>query len=242
MNKIDFKEYWSDKTSSLNRSSEVIYYQKKAYEHLNIMRESNLQSGVVDFGCGACELLTEISRITDHQYTAIDFSKSLLGEASKAVNADRVTLVHSSARSYAMSAKEEVWMSCGAVNQYSDRRELEDFIQVFWDNDHSRALYFFDCIDPVKYRFFSSRIIGSFSPYKKSNGLRPFLVKIGQRLMACLYVISGRYARQVESLGAMGYGVRPEFWYDVTKGLKVQIEIVSSAVFEYRYHVRLEKQ
>ena len=77
MNHIDFKSYWSNKQSSMNRSSSEIYYQIKAKEHSLLLENANIRKGIIDFGCGAGELLDKLYpyfKIYNCKYNKIIFS------------------------------------------------------------------------------------------------------------------------------------------------------------------------
>lgn len=237
-----FKRYWADKTSSMNRRSSSAYYQEKAREHLALMADGSLSGGVVDYGCGAGELLSQMLPGLPQRIVAVDYSNQLLETAKLKLSSSRVRFVIADALDYADRATESAWMSCGAVNQYSDIGRMEQFVRSFADNKHAQALFLFDCIDPLRYRLFACGLIDSYVERpQRGSALRASLRTAVHWLRALhsLVGLSGR--RPCQSLAQMGYGFRAQFWLDLARRLGLKVTIVSSLYFEYRYHVLLGK-
>ena len=82
---IDFKSYWADKKSNMNRREDSNYYDKKATEHISFISQYGKSKSVTDFGCGAGELLSRYVDLMPADYRGIDFSDSLLRRARETV-------------------------------------------------------------------------------------------------------------------------------------------------------------
>jgi cyclopropane-fatty-acyl-phospholipid synthase len=234
-----FVEYWQTKSSSLNREAGDAYYLRKASEHLRLLEQTPLAEGLVDFGCGAGELLSKLSAQLTCRIVAIDYSQALLDIARRAIAPGRVELELSSALDYAPRSREAVWMSCGAVNQYSDEAQMTAFMQCFANNSVARELLFFDCIDPARYVLFASGLSGSYLRDRSSTS-RLAVLRTYRKLKALVDMLAGARS-QCWSLGEMGFGYDTRYWHALERRCGFRIEIVSSLYFEYRYHVLIKK-
>jgi SAM-dependent methyltransferase len=241
MNDIDFRQYWRVRESSMNRREDAAYYARKATEHVRLMDLFGPREAVVDFGCGAGELLAPFHAAYRTGIAAIDFSPSLLERARAALAGTGVEFVEAEAAEYARKATAPRWMSCGAVNQYSDESALASFVESFAANPHASQMFLFDTIDPARLTLLRGRIVES---YVKPGGLRG--AGLRQNLRALAYGWRGwrlaRDRRSVVPLGSTGYAVKLAFWRDACRRASLEVEFASSAEFEYRYHVVIRKR
>lgn len=94
MNKIYWKDYWADKTDGQHRRQDEDFMENEAKEKLFLLEGGK---SILDFGCGAAELLTYYSRVYDFNVGA-DFSASMLKSAAKRLeqfnSIDKVRLLH----------------------------------------------------------------------------------------------------------------------------------------------------
>jgi SAM-dependent methyltransferase len=241
MNDIDFRQYWQGRESSMNRREDAAYYARKATEHVRFMDQFGPREPVVDFGCGAGELLVPFNAAYGAGVTAVDFSPALLGRARIALAGTGVEIVESDAADYARSAAAPRWMTCGAVNQYSDAAALAGFVAAFAANERATQLFLFDTVDPVRLTLLRGRVVES---YVKPAGLRGAGVRDNLRALAYAWR-SWRIARSragVIPFGSTGYAVALSFWRGHSRQASLDVEFASSAEFEYRYHVVLRKR
>lgn len=239
MPEINFKEYWQDRDSSMNREDNTGYYNAKAAEHLAIISQSKVGNSVVDFGCGAGELLGPFSQGFQGKITGIDFSSSLIDIARKRPDLAEANLVESEALKFASGTEAPLWMTCGAFNQYSNAEKLTEFIEAFVGNKFAQKLYLFDTIDPVRVVLLRDDIIESWKPQRRELGrLRSFV----KRWRGLLKAYRCRTSNQsVVQLGDLGYGVFVGYWFKQASLHPIDVKILASAQFEYRYHAVLTK-
>jgi len=235
---IDFQAYWANRESSLNRSAEASYYALKACEHAIFLNQADTSQGLVDFGCGAGELLYALYPHLSCQILALDFSSQLLNKAKQLNAQTKIQFLETSAQDFAKPDFGSAWMSCGAVNQYSNQQEMSDFLHKFVQHPTAKELYLFDCIDPVKYALFRSGVIQSYLQVSPRTRLKQALSVI-RTLKALFFQL--RF-QPCEPLDDMGYGFRLDYWLQaIPSESRPQIAFFSSLMFEYRYHVVLKK-
>ena len=239
MKNIDFTKYWSNKSSSHNRDSSDEYYLSKALEHKAIMSFYGEYSEIIDYGCGAGELIVFILKFMDSNFICVDFSKKLLHEARQKINSNRVTFVENNAVDYSASSGGQAWMSCGAVGQYSTIEEMKLFIENFFKSE-AEILFLFDCIDPLRYELIKYSCLGSYINSHEEKNI--------SKIIARLSFIFFRYSKllisskTVRSIGEMGYTYDYRFWREIASKMNLDLSIMSSHKFEYRYHVVLRKK
>ena len=236
MNK-DFT-FWKNQSSSLNRANSEESYEKIAQELYHIISGYTAQHGIVDFGCGAGELLLPLSTKFNSNIVAVDYSNEMLKAAQEKCKGKKIEFICKDAMDFAQtnSLQNELWMSCGGVNQYSDAAQLNQFILSFIDHPHAKHLLLFDTIDPIEYMLFFSGIISSYRNIPKSHRIKNYA-----RLLIglCRYMFSNLVMALPTG---MGYAVHKKFWWQADYIKHLDIEIVSSMYFEYRYHVLIKKR
>ena len=231
------KRFWDKQVSSRHRAEGDRFFRRKAREHAALLADEDRSRGIVDIGCGAGELLWHFAPKARVE-CAIDYSESMLSRARVRLAQYGVRLIHETDVCGRMAALEyPVWTACGSVNQYLDPRSQRELLRVFARNHHARALYWFDCVDPVRY---AVRGLGCDYSSERSPSLKASLAGIVR--MTRQAVSSGLLANaRWLGTGAMGWGYLPSFWRQECKGLGLGVDIVSSAMYEYRYHVVIRK-
>lgn len=239
MTSAEFREYWRTKTSSMNREDSEGYYLRKAREHILVMRRHGPDAPVVDYGCGAGELLSRFVADYAARISGVDFSTSLLERARLALCDTGIELIEADAVDYATKACVTRWMSCGAVNQYSDREGILGFLDAFVDNRSVQQLFLFDTIDPIRLALLRDGVVDSYIPGRRHPSLAKKVMRATRGVAISLRIALG--AAPVIPVGSMGFGIKPGFWLDWAFEHSVGVTIIGSVEFEYRYHVILDK-
>lgn len=266
---IDYSSIWSTQSHSGNRSNTYQYLEQKASETQAVLKDycGYSSESIVDLGCGAGELLEHlVARI--NIVKATDYSASMLS-AARTKLADEY--LYSTLKficdgvNILPALVEEFWISTGALSQYSSRDQLELIISSFQHNKAAKHLVLFDTIDPVRYfilplisygNYISDattasnpktytngksfgRVISCWSRILKVALFRPLISLLNLSKLLLSLLVSSRVFRLPGSL--MGYGVLPSFWSLTARRCKLKVHLVSSRVFEYRYHVVISK-
>lgn len=240
MQEKNIEEFWSNQKSSLHREDNSNFYKKIALEHFSLLKEANATSGIVDLGCGAGELLKYLCPLVEIE-VAIDNSPSMIREAKKRLcSLFTGILIEGDFFRYLPSSSHFVWMTTAGLNQYSNESNLKHVLNLFLSNKKSQFFFFFDCIDPVRYA------LVEFISYKKIAKFKNFfgLVKFYKILRILQLLVLNKYLTETVCLGspAMGYAQRPSFWLKIGNKKNLDIEIISSRYYEYRYHVIIKKK
>lgn len=266
---IDYSSIWSTQSHSGNRSNTYQYLEQKASETQAVLKDycGYSSESIVDLGCGAGELLEHlVARI--NIVKATDYSASML---SAARTKPAVEYLYSTLEficdgvNILPALVEEFWISTGALSQYSSRDQLELIISSFQHNKAAKHLVLFDTIDPVRYFILPLISYGNYisdattasNPKTYTNGksfgrvisclsrilkvalFRPLISLLNLSKLLLSLLVSSRVFRLPGSL--MGYGVLPSFWSLNARRCKLKVHLVSSRVFEYRYHVVISK-
>ena len=233
-----FLPFWTGRTSSGQRYSGPIYNMAKAQEHANFMTSSDRVRGAVDLGCGAGEILSEFTNLVTIN-AAVDFSSSMIEAAKKSIPNRGIAFHCQDVFEYLSVSRESVWTSSQGINQYSDERMLTELFAAFAKSQEASAMYLFDTIDPFKYLLARGGVLGAYY-----GGIHFSIVKRTLMLLVGT-VISLLYPRwfQIGYLGRIvGYGVSPTFWTRMCGNHDLNVRMVSSLHYEYRYHVAIEKK
>lgn len=237
----DFCEFWNRQRVSLHRSGMDDYYARKAREHAGVITEAGIVGPIADLGCGAGELLSHFSKILQVEI-AIDFSASMLEEAKRRLNGQTIQLIQSDALTAARNLTCPVWISCGAVGQYLDALELRLLVRAFSDAVPARALVLFDCVDPARYGMQLPSSLYPLTPVAPPGVPRRIKAYVRAMWHGLKLTMNGAIntGHRLGSIG-MGYGYFPAFWQDLCAGTHLHCHIVSSGLYEYRYHVIIRK-
>ena len=234
-----YQSLWNKVDDSGNRLKEDWYYQAKAKEHIQLFSVEDKERECIDLGCGAGEILQIMTKALKIK-TALDFSEKMIELAEKRNYHSRPNFICADCFEYLPSCNDQVWITSGAINQYLDNQRISDIIRIFAENPNAYSFYLFDCIDPLRY---ASLTLGS--KFKKENidsklSLRGFVSMI-KEYATIAYKINFVSPTYKYSFLHFGFGHAPILWHSLRKKHDLQIEIVSSRYFEYRYHVILKK-
>jgi SAM-dependent methyltransferase len=242
----DAQGFWSAQVSSLHRSSEPRFFEEKASEHAALIPVAERNQPVVDLGCGAGELLHYFADHVNVQL-GLDYSESMLDQARALLSDRDIELSSADAFEFLPTASQPTWTTTGALNQYLDATEIARLVAVFANNEKARAFYLFDTVDPLRYRLLPLGISYAKPSGSAAAGARGWIVmarKFAAKALATpgvvAAILSGRLGIRLGGPG-MGYGYRPSFWHGLASRHGLDIEIVSSRLYEYRYHVLLRK-
>jgi SAM-dependent methyltransferase len=234
------EEFWSNQKSSLHREDNSNFYKKIALEHFSLLKEANATSGIVDLGCGAGELLKHLCLLTKIE-VAIDNSPSMICEAKQSLsNLFTGILIEGDFIRYLSTSSHQVWMTTAGINQYSNESNLKYVLNLFLNNKKSQFFFLFDCIDPIRYDFVEFiSYKNTYTKTKKFFGLINFYKKL--RILLRLFL--NKNLSETVYLGSpnMGYAQRPSFWFKICNQKNLDVEIISSRYYEYRYHVVIKK-
>lgn len=240
---MSHKAYWERQSSSQHRADLCEFYASKAAEHASVMRVADRSAGALDLGCGAGELLEHLLPLV-HLDAGLDYAASMLDAASNRLGEAVPLLEEADVFEYLENAESPVWMTTGALNQYLDAAQLRKLIQLFAESDRAQSFYLFDCVDPLRYRLMDVGI-----SYRPTQLVVPSLSQILKQplinLRAAIGVLfSSPLSSALVSLGSvsMGYGVPPRFWLEFANGSGVDVQVISSRYYEYRYHVSIFKR
>ncbi len=243
MNKIVseniYKALWNSVEDSGNRLNTDWYYRAKAREHVHLISDEDKRKDCIDLGCGAGEILQFITNDLNIKI-ALDFSQKMIGIAEQLNYHNRPEFICADIFNYLPSCDLPVWTTSGAINQFLDLSRISEVIRLFAENSNTDSFYLFDCIDPLRY---STLTLGS--SFKKDNSkkklsIRGYFSSLFQFLKVSYKVnfISPTYKY---SMLHFGFGHAPRLWHMLGEQFNLQIDIVSSGFFEYRYHVIIRK-
>jgi hypothetical protein len=264
----DYSRIWSTQFQSGNRSNTFLYLERKALETYAVLKDycGYSTEPVVDLGCGAGELLEHLLS-SINIVKAVDYSKTMLSAArERLANLKLHTAPDLICEGVDIlpGLMESVWISTGALSQYSSKDQLELIVSRFQENQAARYFVLFDTIDPVRYfalpfisyknsyigkgALVDSKVYDSNSSLevaarkKRSLNLilsRPLIILHNLLCGLSTILTSPQVCRLPGSL--MGYGVSPSFWLSIASRRGLGISILSSREFEYRYHVVISK-
>ena len=192
-------DFWSSQHSSLHRGSDDAFYDEKAHEHVDLMAPVDRVS-IADFACGAGELLAHLAPLVQIE-VASDFSESMLGEAAARLAGSDIELIHRDGLNHAREATQRVWTTCGGLNQYLEPQSLHEWLRLFAANEHARAAYLFDCVDPHRYR--ALRLHSSYVERELTRSTRVRL--LARRIM---HTACGRNTADLGVSGEPEHGIR----------------------------------
>lgn len=231
------KRFWETQVVSRHRDDSDEFYRLKAREHAALLSEKDRSVGIVDLGCGAGELLAHFARYATVE-AALDYSESMLDRARQRLDGRGIELILEPDICTRMAqAKYPAWIACGSVNQYLDERAQRRLLTTFARNARATSLYYFDCVDPIRY---AVRNLGC--DYL-ATGLPSVRAIAAFAFRTARQILSGDVFRAARWLGSesMGWGYLPYFWRRECARLDLHVEFVSSAMYEYRYHVMVRK-
>jgi len=230
-----FEKYWKNKTLSGHRHDSSIFYKDKVREHLALLSDDEKKMDISDIGCGAGELLFYLEKECNI-VEAVDYSQSMLDKAKKLLRGKKLNFLIFDANSYIKQTCSEVLFACGSFNQYLDKKDIENIVKTFRESSSCRSMFLFDTIDPDKYELWKQ----GRARYDRFFPSRKEILKLNVKEI--LGVFTGKYKQYMVEIGEMGYAYRPHYWSYLANQYDLDIEMVSSQKYEYRYHVILRKQ
>lgn len=231
MSDFTWQGYWSGRTDGGHRQQSEEFLQQEAREKLY-----HLDGGesILDFGCGSADLLAHYASAYSRLVGA-DFSPSMLAGAARRLArfhcSDRVTLVEADDRS--------VWekvpgtfdrITAGQVIQYLTPVKIEAFLDSAAGRlNEGGRIVLFDIIDPRIFFLFELGLFGG-GDTRTAAAIARLPILLLRRLV-----------RRLRGLPAaeMGYLYRPEEIAPLAALCGLEMEVVWSMHYEYRYHAIL---
>jgi len=237
------KQFWSNQVSSRHRLNTEEFFREKAKEHAGFFRDDERDVGCLDLGCGAGEILYFFSDYVKVE-VAIDYSDSMISEAKNRLSGKEIDILNRDLVEYLKISKQEIWVTSAAINQYLDEGRLREILDFFCDNADAKGFFLYDCVDPIRIQMLPYGI-GYMKPPHATGGkqaIRSLYRMVRRGLIAARFAAGslGQTSQKLRGDG-MGYGFLPRFWHEVADEKQLEIEIVSSRYYEYRYHVLLRK-
>ena len=234
-NSYDFRNYWSGKDTSYLRKDSDLFYERKVLEHVGHLFVPERTMSVIDMGCGAGELVKyylENLNIVE----AVDYSAKMLARASERCGGRKCIFIEADCVEYSAITRSPVWIASESINQYLTLDKVEVIINNFVTSDSARTMALYDTVDPDRRALLEEGrcLYDQFSP--KRN------IMIKNAIKSFLLAVSGTYAAELVSHGEAGFGIRPHFWFRMANTYDLDLELVSSKYYEYRYHVIMRKK
>ncbi|WP_373840311.1 class I SAM-dependent methyltransferase [Methanospirillum sp.] len=225
-----FEKYWSDKCSPMHRSEVPSFFLDKANEHLLYMKPGGI---LLDYGCGS----GDITKFYSPYYEKVigsDFSHSMLNVAIEKLKVNSINNIE-----YVYADQKSIWekidtplsgIALSGVVQYFDYESLDLFIKKSFEYLMPGGfLALFDIIHPSIYPLFVAKLMDG-CEYKKEKCLK-FIVF----LRFLMKVLSNKVNNR-PPYGDMGYGHYPCQLKKIAESNMVNLKIVNSMYYGYRYH------
>ena len=203
---INHKEHWSKQEKSGHRFDSSDFYIKKSIEHAHFL-EKDSQKEIVDLGCGAGELLSFVKDYANIK-EAIDYSNKMLIIAQKKLKNTDIIFSNVDTFFYLRKCKIPVWMACESLNQYLNKQEHRNILDIFISNECAESIYWFDTICPSRYFLKNKANILNFHESEKTSYLKA-IYGFSKGLINSIFKPS---ALEFNSLGSMGYAIAPSFF------------------------------
>lgn len=236
-------QYWANQSQSLHRRADAASYVKKAEEHAAWMRAEDRTARLIDLGCGAGELLHPFSRLV--RVTAgLDRSSSMLSACRARLEGQEIELIEGDIFTHLPESTYEVWTTTAGLNQYLGPDELHRLLDLFATHRTARSFYLFDCVDPMRWSLTPHGISYDADRFTAPRTLRGRLASIVLRVSAAGLLLLGpprSDCRRFRNAG-MGWGYLPRFWLKACAARSLEIEIISSRSYEYRYHIAIHRR
>lgn len=239
---ISIRQFWDNQNSSLNRDTNDIFYFKKASEHRSVLNDNDSVVGILDLGCGAGELLQYLSQLANIDI-GLDYSQEMVNAARHRLKGQfSGLLIQADISTHLPIAQQQVWTTTGAINQYLDDNNLACVLDFFCNNEKAHSFYLFDCIDPLRYDLLLHSISYRPEHIERLNFFDKIKMSV-RRIMIGFRLMFNYYENDSRYLGSpsMGFGQRPAFWLNNCAARGLNVEIISSRYYEYRYHVIIKK-
>lgn len=233
-----WETYWASQVDGGHRSTFESFLKKEAEEKLFHMPEGN---NLLDFGCGAGELLVYYARQYDYNL-GVDGSKSMLkaaeGKIAKANIKNSIKLLNLNDKQVWIYLKTNLplktfdCITAGQVMQYLDKNQIDYFIQnaVEFLADNGK-ICLFDIVHKRLYPLWKSNF------FKDSQSICKTLISFVLFELSCI-----KKRIRNKPFFDEGYLYLPQFFRELAEKNDLEIEITNSIYYEYRYHVFLYKK
>ncbi|MGB9940520.1 class I SAM-dependent methyltransferase [Methanosarcina sp.] len=221
-----WEDFFKDKTNGGHRYSSEEFLAMEAREKLY-----HLDGGktLLDFGCGSAELLTYYAPEYE-QLVGVDFSPSMLGEASKRIRERKCTNID-----LILANHETLWekldtsfdrITAAGVIQYLTFQEIDAFIANASKHlNRGGKIVFFDLLDSRLYPLWK---LGLFS--QNANGLK-ILHKAGFEFRT---IVSASLKNRPKDI--LGFAHNPHKVEKIANKHGFVMICVRSMYYEYKYH------
>ncbi len=224
--KNTWEGFFKDKTHGGHRYSSEEFLAMEAREKL-----FHLDGGktLLDFGCGSAELLTYYAPAYE-QLLGVDFSPSMLGEASKRISQRKCNNID-----LILADHETLWenldsnfdrITAAGVVQYLTFQEIDDFIakaSEYLSTDGK--IVFFDILDPRLYPLWK---LGVFAP---NAGLLKALYRVGCDFQSSILAALKNRPRNI-----YGFTHNPYKIQKIANKHDFEMRYIQSMYYEYKYH------
>jgi len=221
-----WKSFFKDKTHGGHRYSSEEFLATEAREKL-----FHLDGGksLLDFGCGSAELLTYYAPEYE-QLLGVDFSPSMLGEASKRISEKKCNNI-----ALILADHETLWenldsdfdrITAAGVVQYLTFEEIDDFLakaSEYLSTDGK--IVFFDILDPRLYPLWK---LGVFTP---NAGPLKALYRLGCDFQTSVIATLKNRPRDLA-----GFTHNPYKIQKIANKNGFEMCYVQSMYYEYKYH------
>ncbi len=227
----EFRAYWSARSDGEHRSSQETDLAAEAREHLFHLDGG---SSLLDFGCGAAELLAQYAPHYE-RVVGVDFSESMLAAARErlaAAGIGHARLIHADDGAVwgALAGETFDRMSTVAVTQFLDVRQVARFLRGAGANlAPGGRIIFFDVIDPTLQQLWAT------GAWKRRSTSANLAIALARMLPQAARHLTSRtdtwlgYCYSRDELGA------------IAQRSGLHATFVSSMRYEYRYHAVMER-
>ncbi|MGA9189943.1 MAG: methyltransferase domain-containing protein [Methanosarcina sp.] len=219
-------EFFAGRRDGGHRSSAEEFLSMEAEEKLFHLKGGKT---LLDFGCGAGELLTYYAPEYE-QLVGVDFSASMLDEASKKIRERKCGNI-----SLVQADDKTVWnklessfdrITAAGVLQYLTLQEIDSFIfNALSHLNKGGKIVFFDILDPRLYPLWK---IGLFS---QDADIWNILRKIGFEFKVMLSASLNNRPNDI-----LGFAHNPNIIKKIANKYSFEITFVQSMYYEYKYH------
>jgi len=226
-----WEDFFKDKTHGGHRYSSEEFLAMEAREKL-----FHLDGGktLLDFGCGSAELLTYYAPKYE-QLAGVDFSPSMLGEASKRIRERKCTNID-----LILANHETLWekldtsfdrITAAGVIQYLTFQEIDAFIANASKHlNRGGKIVFFDILDPRLYPLWK---LGVFAP---NAGILKALYRVGCDFRNSVFATLKNCPRNV-----YGFSHNPYKIQEIANKHGFEMRYVQSMYYEYKYHAIMSR-
>lgn len=224
--KTVWEDFFKDKKHGGHRYSSEEFLAMEAREKL-----FHLDGGktLLDFGCGSAELLTYYAPEYEH-LVGVDFSQSMLGEASKRIRerkCDNIDLI--------LADHETLWenldstfdrITAAGVIQYLNLQETDAFIaNASRHLNKEGKIVLFEILDPRLYPLWK---LGLFAP---NAGFLKALYRVGCDFRSSVSATLRNRPRNI-----YGFSHNPYKIQKIANEHGFEVRCVQSMYYEYKYH------